>query len=102
MNLFERLKELRAKKKELEEKRSGIVDEVRSLAKEGNEEEARSKALEREKIEARMEIIEEEIESVMEAIEEERSNGSLSVGRTLGGETSKEEKRSNLLELMYC
>ena len=35
MKLFERLKELRAKKKELEEKRSGIVDEVRSLAKEG-------------------------------------------------------------------
>ena len=93
MNLFERLKELRAKKKELEEKRSGIVDEVRSLAKEGNEEEARSKALEREKIEARMEIIEEEIESVIEAIEEERSNSKFSGGRVLGGECSKEEKK---------
>ncbi|NGT35431.1 phage major capsid protein [Clostridium perfringens] len=100
MNLFERLKELRAKKKELEEKRSGIVDEVRSLAKEGNEEEARSKALEREKIEARMEIIEEEIESVMEAIEEERSNSKFSGGRVLGGEGSKEEKRSLQLSAM--
>ena len=89
MNLFERLKELRAKKKELEEKRSGIVDEVRSLAKEGNEEEARIKVLEREKIEARMEIIEEEIESVMEAIEEERSNSKFLGGKSLGGEGSK-------------
>lgn len=100
MKLFERLKELRAKKKELEEKRSGIVEEIRSLAKEDNEEEARSKALEREKIEARMEIIEEEIESVMEAIEEERSNGGLIGGRALGGEGSKEEKRSIQLRAM--
>ena len=100
MNLFERLKELRAKKKELEEKRSGVIDEVRSLAKEGNEDEARSKALEREKIEARMEIIEEEIESVMEAIEEERSNSKFLGGKALGGEGSKEEKRSLQLSAM--
>ncbi|HFD0307732.1 TPA: phage major capsid protein [Clostridium perfringens] len=100
MKLFERLKELRAKKKDLEEKRSGIVEEVRSLAKEGKEDEARSKAIEREKIEARMEIIEEEIESVMEAIEEERSNSNFLGGRALGGEGSKEEKRSLQLSAM--
>ncbi|HHD2761501.1 TPA: phage major capsid protein [Clostridium perfringens] len=100
MKLFERLKELRAKKKDLEEKRSGIVEEVRSLAREGKEDEARSKAIEREKIEARMEIIEEEIESVMEAIEEERSNSNFLGGRALGGEGSKEEKRSLQLSAM--
>lgn len=100
MKLFERLKELRAKKKELEERRKGIVEEIRSLAKEEKEEEIRSKAIEREKIEARMEIIEEEIESVMEAIEEERSNSNFSGGRVLGGEGSKEEKRSLQLSAM--
>lgn len=101
MKLFERLKELRAKKKDLEERRKGIVEEIRSLAKEENEEEARSKSIEREKIEARMEIIEEEIESVMEAIEEERSNSNFSGGRVLGGnEAAKEEKRSLQLSAM--
>ncbi|HAT4166110.1 TPA: phage major capsid protein [Clostridium perfringens] len=100
MKLFERLKELRAKKKDLEERRKGIVEEIRSLAKEEKEEEIRSKAIEREKIEARMEIIEEEIESVMEAIEEERSNSNFSGGRVLGGEDSKEEKRSLQLSAM--
>lgn len=100
MNLFERLKELRAKKKELEEKRSGIVEEIRSLAKEKKEEEARSKALEREKIEARMEIIEEEIESVMTAIDEERKNTNFTGGRVISDGNSKEEKRSLQLSAM--
>lgn len=100
MDLFERLKELRAKKKELEEKRSGIIEEIRSLAKDKKEEEARSKALEREKIEARMEIIEEEIESVMAAIDEERKNTNLTGGRVIKNEDSKEEKRSLQLSAM--
>lgn len=100
MGLFERLKELRAKKKELEEKRSGIIEEIRSLAKDKKEEEARSKALEREKIEARMEIIEEEIESVMAAIDEERKNTNLTGGRVIKNEDSKEEKRSLQLSAM--
>lgn len=100
MNSFERLKELRAKKKELEEKRSGIVEEIRSLAKEKKEEEARSKALEREKIEARMEIIEEEIESVMTAIDEERKNTNFTGGRVISDGNSKEEKRSLQLSAM--
>ncbi|AAL96776.1 phage major capsid protein [Clostridium perfringens] len=100
MNLFERLKELRAKKKELEEKRCGIVEEIRSLAKEKKEEEARSKALEREKIEARMEIIEEEIESVMTAIDEERKNTNFTGGRVIINGDSKEEKRSLQLSAM--
>lgn len=100
MNSFERLKELRAKKKELEEKRSGIVEEIRSLAKEKKEEEARSKALEREKIEARMEIIEEEIESVMTSIDEERKNTNFTGGRVISDGNSKEEKRSLQLSAM--
>lgn len=100
MNSFERLKELRAKKKELEEKRSGIVEEIRSLAKEKKEEEARSKALEREKIEARMEIIEEEIESVMTVIDEERKNTNFTGGRVISDGNSKEEKRSLQLSAM--
>lgn len=100
MDKFERLKELRAKKKELEEKRSGIVEEIRSLAKEKNEEEARSKALEREKIEARMEIIEEEIESVMTSIDEERKNTNFTGGRVISDGDSKEEKRSLQLSAM--
>lgn len=100
MDKFERLKELRAKKKELEEKRSGIVEEIRSLAKEKKEEEARSKALEREKIEARMEIIEEEIESVMAAIDEERKNTNFTGGRVISDGDSKEEKRSLQLSAM--
>ncbi|HBC2028657.1 TPA: phage major capsid protein [Clostridium perfringens] len=100
MDKFERLKELRAKKKELEEKRSGIVEEIRSLAKEKKEEEARSKALEREKIEARMEIIEEEIESVMTSIDEERKNTNFTGGRVISDGNSKEEKRSLQLSAM--
>lgn len=100
MNLFERLKELRAKKKELEEKRSGIVEEIRSLAKDKKEEEARSKALEREKIEARMEIMEEEIESVMTAIDEERKNTNFTGGKVINDGDSKEEKRSLQLSAM--
>lgn len=100
MDKFERLKELRAKKKELEEKRSGIVEEIRSLAKEKKEEEAKSKALEREKIEARMEIIEEEIESVMAAIDEERKNTNFTGGRVISDGDSKEEKRSLQLSAM--
>lgn len=100
MDLFERLKELRAKKKELEEKRSGIIEEIRSLAKDKKEEEARSKALEREKIEARMEIIEEEIESVMAAIDEERKNTNLTGGRVIKNDDTKEEKRSLQLSAM--
>lgn len=91
--MFKKLKELRAKKRDLEEKRSAITLEIRSLASEEKEDEARSKALEREKIEARMEIIEEEIESVLEEIEEERSKPLPSGGRELRTERTDKETR---------
>ncbi|WP_010293540.1 phage major capsid protein [Clostridium senegalense] len=73
MNLFERLKELRAKKKELEEKRSSLVTEIRTAATDNKEDEARKKSIEKERVEARTEILEEEIQNILDKIEEERS-----------------------------
>lgn len=98
--MFKKLKELRAKKKDLEEKRNAVNVEIRSLAAEEKEDEARSKALEREKIEARMEIIEDEIESVLENIEEERKNPMPTGGRELRTEkTDKETRRLKISAL---
>lgn len=99
--MFKKLKELRAKKADLEQRKATLTQEIRSLAKDENEAEARSKALEKEKVEARMEIIEEEIEAVMDAIEEERSKTPPG-GREIqtGEKRSKEEIRSLQIRAM--
>lgn len=74
MDLFKRLKELRAKKNKYTEEIRNLVSEIRSLASEEKEDEARAKSIEKERIEARMEVVDEEIQNVMDAIEENRNS----------------------------
>ena len=74
MDLFKRLKELRAKKNKYTEEIRNLVSEIRSLASEEKEDEARVKSIEKERIEARMEVVDEEIQNVMDAIEENRNS----------------------------
>ena len=100
MNLFAKLKELRAKKKELEEKRSTLVSEIRTAAADNKEDEARKKSIEKERVEARSEILEEEIQNVLDLIEEERSQGTKGKQINKTEERSKEETRSLQLRAM--
>lgn len=92
MSKFARLKNLRAKTQELKEKRSNLVNEVKVAAEAGNEDEARSKKLEAEGIEARMEVYEEEITSLLDEIEEDRSKIP-NEGRGLTGEKKDEIRK---------
>lgn len=100
MDLFKRLKELRAKKNEYTEEIRSLVTEIRSLAKEEKEEEARAKSLEKERVEARMEIVDEEIEATLEAIEENRSNSPTPTFSLANNKNTDEEKRKIQLRAM--
>ena len=95
--MFKKLKELRAKKNQLAEQRNTLITEIRTAVDASDEAEARSKSLQKEKLEARMEIIDEEIESVLALIEEER--GGLPNGGEHRGNAEKTPQETRTLQL---